>query len=156
MTDSMSSERRSSLMSRIRGADTGPEITVRRLAHSLGFRFRLHRRDLPGTPDIVFPRLKKVVLVHGCFWHHHQDPGCRNAVLPKTRAEWWRAKLSANVARDARNMERLSAEGWDVLVLWECEVRSGGFETKLADFLGAWDRLATQRSERAAARARPG
>lgn len=156
MTDRMSAEQRSSLMARIRGRDTTPEVAVRRLAHNLGYRFRLHRRDLPGTPDLMFPRLKKAVLVHGCFWHHHQDPECRNAVLPKTRQEWWRAKLSANVARDARNMERLSAEGWTILVLWECEVRSGAFESKLAEFLGASDRLATRRSARAVVSVRPG
>ncbi|MGE4048154.1 MAG: very short patch repair endonuclease [Acetobacteraceae bacterium] len=142
----MTPDQRSALMSRIRAKDTGPELAVRRLAHSLGFRFRLHRRDLPGTPDLVFPRLKKVVLVHGCFWHHHQDPECRNAVLPKTRQEWWRTKLWATVARDARNMERLLAEGWAVLVLWECEVRSGAFEVKLATFLDTADRHVTQRS----------
>jgi DNA mismatch endonuclease (patch repair protein) len=141
MTDRMSPDQRSALMSRIRGRDTGPEVTVRRLAHHLGYRFRLHRRDLPGTPDLVFPRQKKVVLVHGCFWHHHRDPECRNAVLPKTRQEWWRTKLSANVARDDRNMERLLEEGWEVLVVWECEVRSGTFESKLAEFLGASERL---------------
>lgn len=152
----MSPVQRSSLMSRIRGKDTGPEIAVRRLAHSLGFRFRLHRRDLPGSPDLVFPRLGKVVLVHGCFWHRHQDPACRNAVLPKTRPEWWLAKLSANVARDARNMERLSAEGWEVLVLWECEVRCSAFTAKLADFLGASGRPATRSSARAGVRPSPG
>jgi DNA mismatch endonuclease (patch repair protein) len=143
MTDRMSPDQRSALMSRIRRKDTGPEVAVRRLAHALGCRFRLHRRDLPGTPDLVFPRLRKVLFVHGCFWHSHQNPGCRNGVLPKTRREWWQTKLSANVARDARNMELLSAEGWEVLVLWECEIRSGAFESKLADFLGASDRLAT-------------
>jgi len=148
MTDSLSPEQRSSLMSRIRGKDTGPEVAVRRLAHGLGFRFRLHRRDMPGTPDLVFPRPRKVVMVHGCFWHHHQDPACRNAVLPKTRSEWWRAKLLANAARDARNVERLSAEGWNVLVLWECEVRSGAYEAKLTDFLGASGRPATRRHTR--------
>jgi DNA mismatch endonuclease (patch repair protein) len=156
MTDRMSPQRRSSLMSRIRGKNTSPEIAVRRLAHSLGFRFRLHRRDLPGTPDLVFPRLRRAVLVHGCFWHHHQDPKCRNAVLPKTREEWWRAKLWANVARDARNLERLLAEGWTVLVLWECEVRSGAFEAKLAAFLEASDQLAMRHAARAAASVRYG
>lgn len=135
MTDRMSPERRSWLMSRIKGKDTLPEIAVRRLAHCLGFRFRLHRRDLPGTPDLVFPRLGKAILVHGCFWHHHQDPRCRNAVLPKTRQEWWRAKLSANVDRDARNRKALEELGWEVLTLWECDIRSGAFAAVLAAFL---------------------
>jgi DNA mismatch endonuclease (patch repair protein) len=134
--DRLTAKRRSAMMARIRGKDTGPELAVRRLAHALGYRFRLHRRDLPGTPDLVFPRLKKTVLVHGCFWHHHPDPTCRNAVMPKTRTEWWRAKLSANTARDARNAVSLRIEGWDVLVIWECEVRSGAFVRKLSDFLG--------------------
>lgn len=142
----MTPDQRSALMSRIRAKDTRPELAVRRLAHKLGFRFRLHRRDLPGTPDLVFSRMKKAILVHGCFWHHHQDPSCRNAVLPKTRQDWWRAKLLANVARDARSMEQLLSEGWTVLVLWECEIRSGAFEAKLVTFLSAADRLATQRS----------
>lgn len=132
----MTPEQRSSLMSRIRGKDTAPELAVRRLVHGWGFRFRLHRRDLPGTPDLVFPRLRKVVLVHGCYWHHHPDPACRNAVVPKTRREWWQTKLSANAARDARNLDALAVLGWEVLVVWECEVRSGAFKRKLAQFLG--------------------
>ncbi len=131
----MTPEQRSALMSRIRGKDTVPELAVRRLAHAWGFRFRLHRRDLPGRPDLVFPRLRKAVLVHGCFWHQHSDPSCRNAVLPKTRAEWWHAKLSANVVRDSRNLKALEALDWEVLVLWECEIRSGAFTPKLASFL---------------------
>jgi DNA mismatch endonuclease (patch repair protein) len=133
--DTISREQRSSLMSRVRGKNTRPEIAVRRLAHRLGFRFRLHRRDLPGTPDLVFPRLRKAVLVHGCFWHHHSHPECRNAVIPKTRRDWWQAKLSANAVRDASNLERLRAAGWEVLVTWECEVRSGSFAQRVAEFL---------------------
>ena len=135
MTDRMSPAQRSSLMSRIRGKNTSPEIAVRRFAHSLGFRFRLHQRDLPGTPDLVFPRLGKAILVNGCFWHHHQDLRCRNAVLPKTRQDWWRVKLLANVARDERNLKALGELGWKVLILWECEIRSGAFEAVLASFL---------------------
>lgn len=133
----MTPEQRSSLMARIRGKDTKPELVVRRLAHSWGFRFRLHRRDLPGSPDLVFPRLRRAVLVHGCFWHHHRDPECRNAVLPKTRREWWAAKLATNIARDLRNLEELGALGWDILVIWECEVRDGHHEAKLRRFLRA-------------------
>jgi DNA mismatch endonuclease (patch repair protein) len=132
---SVTPDQRSALMSRIRGKDTGPEMAVRRQAHLWGFRFRLHRHDLPGRPDLVFPRLRKAVLVHGCFWHHHSDPSCRNATLPKTRAEWWHAKLFANVARDIRNLKALQDLGWDVLVLWECEIRSGAFTSKLELFL---------------------
>jgi DNA mismatch endonuclease (patch repair protein) len=113
----MTTPERSRLMSRIRGKNTGPELSVRRLAHSWGFRFRLHRRELPGYPDLVFPRLR--------------------AVLPKTRAEWCRAKLLANVERDARNLQELQSLGWDVLGLWECEIRSHRFMPKLPSFLGA-------------------
>lgn len=133
----MTPEQRSALMSRIRASNTAPELAVRRLCHSWGYRFRLHRRDLPGTPDLVFPRLRKVVMVHGCFWHRHQDPACKNAVLPKTRREWWAAKFGRNVARDARNEESLLALGWEVLVLWECEIRADGHRTRLAEFLGS-------------------
>lgn len=132
----MKPNQRSELMSRIRGKNTGPELAVRRQAHAWGLRFRIHRRDLPGCPDVVFPRLRKAILVHGCFWHHHDDPTCRNAVLPKTRAEWWRAKLLRNVERDERNLRELQNLGWSVLVLWECEIRSRRFTPKLASFLG--------------------
>jgi DNA mismatch endonuclease (patch repair protein) len=124
-------------MSRIKGRDTVPELAVRKLAHSHGFRFRLHRRDLPGTPDLTFPKAKKVVLVHGCFWHHHQDSKCRNSAIPKTRREWWIAKLTANVERDKRNLRDLQNNGWEVLTIWECEVRSGVFEVVLLDFLNS-------------------
>jgi len=135
-TDCVTTPERSLLMSRIRAKDTAPELAVRRLVHAWGLRFRLHRRELPGCPDMVFPRLRKAILVHGCFWHHHHDPTCRNAVLPKTRAEWWRAKLLRNVERDERNLRELQNLGWDALVLWECEIRSRGFTPKLASFLG--------------------
>lgn len=134
-TDCVTTPERSLMMSRIRAKDTAPELAVRRLVHAWGLRFRLHRRDLPGCPDIVFPRLRKAILVHGCFWHHHDDPTCRNALLPKTRAEWWRAKLLKNVERDERNLRELQNLGWSVLVLWECEIRSQRFTPKLASFL---------------------
>lgn len=143
--DIMTSEKRSALMSRIRGKNTHPELAVRMLAHRWGFRFRLHRRDLPGTPDLVFPRLRKAVLVHGCFWHHHSDTACKNAVIPKTRRDWWIAKLSANIDRDARNLASLRADGWDVLVIWECEVRAGEFAGTLRKFLGARDQVPVDR-----------
>lgn len=108
----------------VSGKDTNPERRVRCLLHGLGYRFRLHRRDLPGTPDIVLPRRRKIIEVRGCFWHVHPDPGCRNAVAPKVRAEWWAAKLARNVARDDRNLAALREAGWSVLVLWECEVKA--------------------------------
>lgn len=110
---------RSALMARIRGKDSKPEMTVRRVAHALGFRFRLHRRDLPGTPDLVFPRLQKVIFVHGCFWHRH--PGCPRTTTPKTRAAYWADKFERNIERDLRKETALKALGWDVLIVWECE-----------------------------------
>lgn len=128
-------ERRSRLMARVRQRDTKPEMAVRKAAHALGFRFRLQRRDLPGRPDIVFPRLGKVLFVHGCFWHSH--PGCRWATVPKTRTEYWDAKLAANRARDERVERELAARGWDVGVVWECETRSEDIlARRLREFLG--------------------
>ena len=103
------------------GKDTAPELLVRRSLHGMGFRYRLHRRDLPGTPDIVLSGRRKIIEVRGCFWHRHPDPACRNAVLPKTRADWWAEKLAGNIARDERNLAALRELGWLVLVVWECE-----------------------------------
>jgi DNA mismatch endonuclease (patch repair protein) len=118
--DVVSTERRSALMSRVRSRDTGPELAVRRAARRLGYRYRLHRRDLPGTPDLIFPRLRKALFVHGCFWHRHE--GCRLAYEPKSNGEFWRRKFAGNVARDARKTDELRDRGWDVLTVWECEV----------------------------------
>jgi DNA mismatch endonuclease, patch repair protein len=106
-------------MRRIRKIDTSPELIVRRISHSLGFRFRLHRRDLPGTPDLVFPRLRKAILVHGCFWHQHE--GCRLARQPKTRLDYWLPKFERNVARDAMSRHKLEQLGWQCMVVWECQ-----------------------------------
>lgn len=122
-------------MGRIRGVDTGPEMAVRRAAHRLGYRFRLHRRSLPGRPDLVFPSRRAAIFVHGCFWHRHE--GCRKASMPKTRVEFWQAKFARNVERDAEVQERLRAAGWRVLVVWECEIgRSGDLDATLREFLG--------------------
>ncbi len=121
MTDSLTPEARSRNMAKIRGKDTGPELLVRRAAHALGLRFRLHRRDLPGTPDLVFPARRIALFVNGCFWHRH--PGCRFAYMPKSRAWFWQAKFDGNVARDARKQEELAARGWTVVTIWECETR---------------------------------
>jgi DNA mismatch endonuclease (patch repair protein) len=111
--------RRSALMARVRSKDSKPELVVRKLAHCLGYRFRLHRRDLPGTPDLVFPRFRKVVFVHGCFWHRHR--GCARTTNPKTRSAFWSEKFEQNIKRDAIKHKQLKALGWDVLVVWECE-----------------------------------
>ncbi|MBP1848267.1 DNA mismatch endonuclease (patch repair protein) [Rhizobium petrolearium] len=130
MTDTLSPSARSERMSRVRGRDTKPELRVRRLLHSLGYRFRLHRRDLPGSPDIVLPRHHTVIFVHGCFWHRHDDPNCRLARMPKSRLDFWGPKLASNQVRDERVRQSLTALGWRVLVIWECEVKD---EEKLKD-----------------------
>jgi DNA mismatch endonuclease, patch repair protein len=125
--DRLTAEHRSWNMSRIKGRDTAPERQVRSLLHRLGFRFSLRRRDLPGRPDIVLPRHGAAIFVHGCFWHRHGN--CRNSVLPKTRPEFWLAKLNGNVARDVRDVSALKQLGWKVLTVWECEVEN---EVKLS------------------------
>ncbi len=106
-------------MSRIRGKDTKPELVVRRRLHSMGYRFRLHRRDLPGCPDIVLPRHRVCIFVHGCFWHLHRN--CKDARIPKTKRAWWRKKLVGNAARDKRHAAALRRLGWRVLTIWECQ-----------------------------------
>ncbi len=121
MTDTVDPAKRSEIMSRIRSRDTKPEMIVRRIAHGLGFRFRLHRRDLPGSPDLVFPRHRAVIQVHGCFWHRH--PGCKHASNPKTRVSYWEEKFRGNVVRDRRNETALHELGWRTLVIWECETK---------------------------------
>jgi DNA mismatch endonuclease (patch repair protein) len=118
--DKLSPQRRSENMRQIRSKDTAPELTLRRLVHAMGYRFRLHRRDLPGKPDLVFPARKKVIFLHGCFWHQHK--GCREGRLPGTRREYWEPKLARNQERDALAEVALKSSGWDVLTLWECEV----------------------------------
>jgi len=122
MTDRLDPERRSWNMSRIRAKDTKPEIVVRSLLHSLGFRFRLHVRKLPGCPDIVLARRKAAIFVHGCFWHRH--PNCRFAYTPKSRKHFWLPKLEANATRDQEALFQLKREGWKTVVVWECETRN--------------------------------
>lgn len=118
--DKIDPERRSRNMARVRGKNTGPEMRVRRIAHRMGLRFRLHRADLPGKPDLVLPRHHVAVFVHGCFWHRHTN--CRRASMPRTREDFWRAKFDATVARDQRQKSALIELGWTVVVLWECEL----------------------------------
>lgn len=131
--DTLSPEARSERMSRIRAKDSQPEMIVRRLVHGMGYRYRLHRRGLPGTPDLVFGPKRKVIFVHGCFWHRHPDPSCRLVRMPKSRQEFWGPKLEGNRARDQRNVAALEAEGWQSLVVWECEAT--GDREALADKL---------------------
>lgn len=136
MVDTVTAKRRSEIMSGIRSQGTKPEITVRRLLHALGYRYRLHRKDLPGRPDLVFPRRRKVLFVHGCFWHQHGDDACRIARVPKSNVEYWVPKLERNVARDRENCARLRELGWKVHVVWECEVKAGsGFLEKAREYL---------------------
>jgi DNA mismatch endonuclease (patch repair protein) len=119
--DRISKEHRSWNMAQISGKDTTPELTVRSLLHRLGYRFRLHRKDLPGQPDIVLPRHQTVIFVHGCYWHRHK--GCRFAYTPKTRTDFWQRKFEENVARDIRTRKRLRKLGWRIIIVWECETR---------------------------------
>jgi DNA mismatch endonuclease (patch repair protein) len=131
--DRLSSERRSWLMSQIRSKDTTPERMARSLLHKMGFRFRLHAPDLPGTPDIVFRTRKKVIFIHGCFWHGHH---CKRSKMPKSRIPFWDAKIQSNRARDLRNRRHLRLLGWQTLVLWECQVkRPGRVDARLQEFL---------------------
>lgn len=136
MTDTLTEQERSKRMSLVRGADTKPELLVRRAVHSMGFRYRLQVKELPGKPDLVFPRLRKVIFVHGCFWHRHRKKGCKLARLPKSRLDFWEAKLEGNRVRDLRNKRKLRAVGWNVLEIWECETRNiEALTTRLRYFL---------------------
>ena len=115
-----------------------PELAVRRLVHSMGYRYRLHRHDLPGRPDMVFPARHKVIFVHGCFWHQHPDTGCKLAHRPKSNLKYWGPKLRRNQERDAAHRARLGELGWDVLVIWECEVKTAeGLADRIRGFLGS-------------------
>jgi len=121
--DTLTPKQRSERMSRVRGANTKPEMVVRRLVHSMGYRYRLHKTTIPGKPDLAFASRRKVIFVHGCFWHRHDARGCKLARLPKSRLDFWLPKLDANVARDAKIRARLGDLGWSVLTVWECELR---------------------------------
>ena len=135
MTQTSPSPELSARMRRIRKTDTKPEMVVRRLVHGLGYRYRLHRRDLPGTPDLVFPARRKVIFVHGCFWHQHD---CKlGSKKPAANPDYWHPKLARNVERDAENRRRLIELGWDLLVIWECETRaSSDLPAAISRFLG--------------------
>lgn len=132
--DIVSPERRSRMMAGIKGKNTKPELVVRKLVYGMGFRYRLHRKDLPGSPDLVFSRLKKLIFVHGCFWHRH--PGCRLAYTPKSNTQFWLDKLESNMRRDKLALTALDALGWEVLIVWECEVSDlAGLTRKMGLFL---------------------
>jgi len=133
--DKLSTERRSLNMARIRSKDMKPELVVRRLVHSLGYRYRLHRKDLPGKPDLVFGPRRKVIFVHGCFWHQHE--GCPEGRMPKSNQGYWAPKLNRNVERDQRVQRELADAGWDVMVIWECETPDAeALKGRLRGFLG--------------------
>jgi DNA mismatch endonuclease (patch repair protein) len=122
-------------MRAVKSNDTSVELAVRRIAHNLGYRYRLHRRDLPGKPDLVFPGRRKVIFVHGCFWHQHQ--GCNRSRTPKSNQNYWQPKLQRNVERDARVQAELVDMGWDLLIVWECEVKNAELlKERLSGFLG--------------------
>ena len=115
------SEQRSRNMSAIKSKNTRPEIVVRKLLHSMGYRFRLHRKDLPGSPDIVLPKYKTAIFVHGCFWHRHEN--CKYASTPKTRSEFWESKFEGNIKRDKINQTNLIKLGWKIIIIWECQLK---------------------------------
>ena len=125
MADIVNEKRRSEIMGKIRSKGTKPEMTVRKLLHAMGYRYRLHVAGLPGKPDIVFPARRKVIEVRGCFWHQHEDPACGIVRQPKSNRDYWLPKLERNVERDAKQEAELRALEWDVLVVWECEVLAG-------------------------------
>lgn len=142
--DIVDSKRRSAMMAAIGPRHTLPELNVRRVAHRMGFRFRLHVKGLPGRPDIVLARHRTVILVHGCFWHRHQ--GCANAVMPKTRSAFWASKFEQNVARDSRTLAALRALRWRVVVIWECETNdTRTIERRLLEALPRPKRLRSAR-----------
>lgn len=126
MTDIFSKEKRSEIMSKIGPKDSKPEIIVRKIVHSLSYRFRLHRKDLPGNPDLVFPKYKKAIFVHGCFWHGHKR--CQRGKLPATNTTFWEEKISGNVKRDKSNFNKLRRLGWKYLVIWQCDLKESSKE----------------------------
>lgn len=133
MADVHTKEQRSYNMSQVKGKNTKPEILVRKFLHANGFRFRLHTKDLPGKPDIVLPKYKTVIFVHGCFWHGHKN--CKYASIPKTRTEWWTAKIEGNKANDKRKKAALKKEGWTVITIWECDLKAANQFTTFKQLL---------------------
>lgn len=134
--DVFTPDKRSLIMSKIKGKDTKPEKIVRSILHRMGYRFRLHRKDLPGNPDIVLSKHKKVIFVHGCFWHGHKD--CPRAKRPSTNKKFWNEKLTKNIDRDKKNQEKLQQAGWTPLVIWQCQIKEDqGIKEKLSEFFSS-------------------
>lgn len=134
--DTISSARRSRNMAAIRSTGMKPEMIVRQLVFALGYRYRLHAKDLPGRPDLVFRPRRKIIFVHGCFWHQHAKEKCLDGRRPKSNTGYWNPKLEGNVARDKHNRAALKKAGWDVLVIWDCETQSPNLKTRIEKFLG--------------------
>lgn len=135
MIDRVSEETRSYIMSSVGSKNTGPELVVRKLLHGLGYRYRLHKRELPGSPDIVFQKRKKVIFIHGCFWHGHE---CRYGRLPKSKSDYWEPKIAKNRERDEMNVRRLEQLGWGALVIWQCQLKDiDAARKRLIQFLGS-------------------
>jgi DNA mismatch endonuclease (patch repair protein) len=131
--DIYSKEKRSNIMARVKGTDSIPELTVRRMLHGLGYRYRLHQKNLPGKPDIVLSKYKSLIFIHGCFWHHHN--GCKKSRLPQSNKEFWRKKILDNTTRDQRSIQSLMELGWKVMVIWECELKEDFLAHRLNAFL---------------------
>lgn len=129
--DTVSKEKRSSIMSKVHSVNTKPEMLIRSFLHRNGFRFRLHVKNLPGHPDIVLPKYKTIIDVRGCFWHHHN--GCKRAVLPLSNIEFWQEKFSRNIERDKKTEKQLKELGWHLIVIWECDLKKDGFLETLPD-----------------------
>ena len=145
MTDRLTPRQRSAHMARIRGEDTRPELVVRRALHAAGYRYRLHLRRMPARPDIVLPKFRAVVLVHGCFWHRHE--GCRLAYMPKSRIDFWNEKFSGNLLRDHRQHKALLDSGWRVLVIWECALRGTARQLATMTIVKRWIRSRAAHAE---------
>jgi len=133
MVDRVSPKTRSSIMASVSSKNTGPELTIRKLLFSIGYRYKLHPRNLPGTPDIAFTKREKVIFVHGCFWHGHE---CKYGRLPKSRTEYWAEKIKTNRHRDKKNLRKLHDLGWQALVIWQCQLKNENLKDVLIDFLG--------------------
>jgi DNA mismatch endonuclease (patch repair protein) len=135
MADVHSKETRSYNMSQIKGRNTKPEMLVRKFLHAQGFRYKLHDKTLPGRPDIVLPKYKTVILIHGCFWHGHN--GCKYFVVPKTRTEWWLQKINGNIANDEKAVKALKKDGWKIITIWECDLKQDKLENTLKKIIRA-------------------
>lgn len=148
MVDRLDAAARSANMARVRSTNTRPERTVRKLLHAAGFRFRLHRRDLPGTPDLVLPRYRIAIFVHGCFWHRHE--GCKRATTPSSRTPFWEQKFARTKARDAKAISDLRSLGWAPVVLWECEIKAPGHVAQTVERIAAMGSKRVQTLKQAA------